>query len=56
MDKYYCDICNYRTCRKTDFNRHLKTKRHNTNICGKNPKFRRNSLRNSGKNEKSWGT
>ena len=26
--KYYCELCNYRTNKKTDFNRHLQTQKH----------------------------
>ena len=26
--KYYCEICDYRTCNKFDFNKHNKTYKH----------------------------
>ena len=28
MESFYCDVCNYKTFRKFDFNKHMKTKKH----------------------------
>ena len=28
MDTFICELCNYKTNRKYDFNKHLNTKRH----------------------------
>ena len=36
--EYYCEKCDFLTSNKKDFNRHLKTKKHNRGA--KNPKKR----------------
>jgi hypothetical protein len=33
---YSCNICNYNTCRISDYKKHLQTKKHNVTNCNKN--------------------
>ena len=35
-NNYYCEKCNYITCKKTDYVKHLQTKKHNDNILDNN--------------------
>ena len=30
--KYYCDLCNYNTCKKTDYTKHLSTDKHKNKV------------------------
>ena len=32
MPLYHCAVCNFKTKLKTDYNRHLKTKKHKNNV------------------------
>ena len=35
-NNFYCEKCDYKCCRKVDYNRHLQTNKHNAQKCSKN--------------------
>ena len=34
-NNFHCEKCDYSSCRKNDFNKHLQSKKHNAQKCSK---------------------
>ena len=61
MEAYICELCNYKTNRKYDFNKHLNTKRHKSrkislslSSCDQKKSFSVVSEKKTTKSEPKW--
>ena len=63
MENYICELCNYKTNRKYDYNKHLNTKRHKSreislcmSVSNEKKSFYENLEKKTTKNDKNLST